>query len=184
MSDQQSQPTSGETGTLGAAPAVPDMPASSEPVTAAAEVEAATRLAPDQEETSPKADAPKVDAVSMEAPKVEASKAEAPKIEAPKIDAVKPEAPRFPGNVTIMSPGDRVGADARPRRRGSSGKRRFGAMAAVVALATVAGALGGALATAGVGKLIGRRSGTHGQRRQRTARSKPRWRGSMPRSSR
>ena len=71
MSDQQSQPTSGETGTLGAAPAVPDMPASNEPVTAAAEVEAA-RLAPDQEETSPKADAPKVDAVSMEAPKVEA----------------------------------------------------------------------------------------------------------------
>jgi hypothetical protein len=49
-----------------------------------------------------------------------------------------------------MSPGNRPGADA----RGSTGKRRFGAMAAVVALATVAGALGGALATAGVGKLI------------------------------
>ena len=154
MSDQQSQPTSGETGTLGAAPAVPAMPASSEPVAAAAEVEAA-RLAPDQEESSPKADAPKVDAVSMEAPKVEAVKAEAPKIEAPKIEAVKPEAPRFPGNVTIMSPGDRVGADAKAAAAGSAGKRRFGAMAAVVALATVAGALGGALATAGVGKLIG-----------------------------
>jgi len=152
VSDQQSQPTSGETGTLGAAPAVPAMPASSEPVTAAAEVEAAARPAPDQEETSPKADAAKVDAVSMEAPKVEASKTEAPKIEAPKIDAVKPEAPRFPGNVTIMSPGDRVGADA--KAAGSSGKRRFGAMAAMVALATVAGALGGALATAGIGKLM------------------------------
>ena len=148
MSDQQSQPTSGETGTLGAAPAVPAMPASSEPVAAAAEVEAA-RLAPDQEESSPKADAPKVDAVSMEAPKVEAVKAEAPKIE-----AVKPEAPRFPGNVTIMSPGDRVGADAKAAAAGSAGKRRFGAMAAVVALATVAGALGGALATAGIGKLM------------------------------
>jgi hypothetical protein len=154
VSDQQSQATSGETGTLGAAPAVPAMPASSEPVKAAAEVEAA-RLAPDQEESSPKADAPKVDAVSMEAPKVEASKTEAPKIEAPKIDAVKPEAPRFPGNVTIMSPGDRVGADAKAAAAGSAGKRRLGAMAAVVALATVAGALGGALATAGVGKLIG-----------------------------
>ena len=91
----------------------------------------------------------------MEAPKAEAPKAEAPKIEAPKIDAVKPEAPRFPGNVTIMSPGDRVGADAKAApAEGSSGKRRFGAMAAVVALATVAGALGGALATAGVGKLM------------------------------
>jgi hypothetical protein len=129
------------------------MPASSEPVKAAAEVEAA-RLAPDQEESSPKADAPKVDAVSMEAPKVEASKTEAPEIEAPKIDAVKPEAPRFPGNVTIMSPGDRVGADAKAAAAGSAGKRRFGAMAAVVALATVAGALGGALATAGIGKLM------------------------------
>jgi hypothetical protein len=154
VSDQQSQPTSGETGTLGAAPAISAMPASSEPVTAAAEAEAAARPAPDQEESSPKADAPKVDAVSMEAPKVEVSKTEAPKIEAPKIEAVKPEAPRFPGNVTIMSPGDRVGADAKAAAAGSAGKRRFGAMAAVVALATVAGALGGALATAGVGKLM------------------------------
>ena len=86
----------------------------------------------------------------MEAPKVEARKAEAPK-----VDAVKPEAPRFPGNVMIMSPGERVGADAKDApAEGSSGKRRFGAMAAVVALATVAGALGGALATAGVGKLM------------------------------
>ncbi len=156
MSDQQTQPTSGEAGTLGAAPAVPDVPATHEPVTAVAEVEA-SRLAPDQETASPKAEAPKVDAVSMEAPKVEASKAEAPKIdapkvEAPKIDAVKPEAPRFPGNVMIMSPGDRVDAKA-ASAEASSGKRRFGAMAAVVALATVAGALGGALATAGIGKL-------------------------------
>jgi hypothetical protein len=154
VSDQQPQPTSGETGALGAAPAVPAMPAPGEPVTPAAEVEAA-RLAPDQEETSPKPDAPKVDAVKMEAPKVEALKAEDPKVDAPKIDAVKPEAPRFPGNVTIMSPGDRVGADAKAApAEGSSGKRRIGAMAAVVALATVAGALGGALATAGIGKLM------------------------------
>ena len=159
MSDQQAQPTSGETGTLGAGPATPETPAPSEPVTAAAEVEAA-RLAPDQEETSPKSDAPKVDAVTLEAPKVEAPKVEAPKTDAPKIDAlkidaVKPEAPRFPGNVMIMSPGDRAGADAKAApAEGSSGKRRFGAMAAVVALATVAGALGGALATAGIGKLM------------------------------
>jgi len=155
VSDQHPQPASGETGTLGAGPAAPDMPA---PVAAAAEVEAA-KLAPEQEETSPKpdaakdapkVDAPKVDAVKMETPKVEASKAEPPK-----IDAVKPEAPRFPGNVTIMSPGDRVGADAKAAPvEGSAGKRRIGAMAAVVALATVAGALGGALATAGVGKLM------------------------------
>jgi hypothetical protein len=155
VSDEQSQPTSGETGTPGAGPAAPDTPAA-EPVTA--EVEAA-KLAPDQEATSPKPDAPKdapkvdapmVDAVRMEEPKVDASKAEPPR-----IDAVKPEAPRFPGNVTIMSPGDRVGVDAKAASaEGSSGKRKIGAMAAVVALATVAGALGGALATAGIGKLM------------------------------
>jgi len=149
VSDQQPQPSSGETGTLGAGPAAPDMPALNEPVAAAADVEAA-KLTPVQEETSPKPDAPKVDAVKMEEPKVEASKAEPAK-----IDDVKPEAPRFPGNVTIMSPGDRVGADAKAApAEGSSGKRRIGAMAAVVALATVAGALGGALATAGFGKLM------------------------------
>ncbi|MEH2537655.1 MULTISPECIES: hypothetical protein [unclassified Bradyrhizobium] len=149
MSDQQSQPTSGETGTLGAGPAAPDKPAPSEPVAAAAEVEP-VRLAPEQEETAPKPDAPKVDAVNMEAPKVEA-----PKVDAPKIDAVKPEAPRFPGNVTIMSPGDRVGTETKAApAEPSSGKRRIGAMAAVVALATVAGALSGALATTGIGKLM------------------------------
>jgi hypothetical protein len=53
-----------------------------------------------------------------------------------------------------MSPGERVGADKGAPAEGLSGKRRIGAMAAVVALATVAGALGGALATAGVGKLM------------------------------
>ena len=163
MSDQHPQPTSGETGTLGAALATPDLSASTEPATAAAEVGAA-KLAPGQEETSPGLDAlmdtPKVDAATMEAakaeaPKAEDPKAEDPKIEAPKIDAVKPEAPRFPGNVMIMSPGDRAGGDAKAApAEGLSGKRRIGAMAAVVALATVAGALGGALATAGVGKLM------------------------------
>ncbi|WOH51908.1 hypothetical protein [Bradyrhizobium sp. sBnM-33] len=154
MSDQQPQPTSGDTGTLGAGPAGPDKPALSEPVAAAAEVEP-VRLAPEQEETAPKPDAPKLEAAGTEAPKVETPKVEAPKVDAPKIDAVKPEAPRFPGNVTIMSPGDRVGADAKAAPvEGSSGKRKVGAMAAVVALATVAGALGGALATAGVGKLM------------------------------
>ena len=149
MSDQQTQPTSGETGALDAGTAAPDMPAPSEPVTAAAEVEA-VKLTPEREEIAPKPDAPKVEAVGMEAPKVEASKGEAPR-----IDAVKPEAPRFPGNVMIMSPGERVGTEATAAPpEASPGKRRIGAMAAVVALATVAGALGGALATAGIGKLM------------------------------
>ncbi len=93
-----------------------------------------------------------------EAPKVEVPKVEAPKVEAPKVDAVKPAAP-FPGKVTIMSPGDRAGAKA-DADEATPGKRRIAAMAAVVALATVAGALGGALATAGLttgfGHMMGR----------------------------
>lgn len=159
MSDLKPEPISGETGTIGSGPAAPELSVADVPVTAAAEIES-PRLAPEQEETSPKADAPKVEmpkveAFKVEAPKVEAVKAEAPKADAAKVDAVKPEAPRFPGKVIVMSPGERVGAQAEAASaEGSSGKRRMSAMAAVVALATVAGALGGALATAGLGHMM------------------------------
>lgn len=145
MSDLKSEPISTETGTVGAGMAGSDM---SVPMTATAEVES-PMLAPEQEETSPKADAPKV-----EMPRVEV---DAPRAEAPKVDAVKPEPPRMPGKMMIMSPGDRVGADAKVEAgsgEASSGKRRMSAMAAVVALAAVAGAMGGALATAGFGHLM------------------------------
>ena len=80
----------------------------------------------------------------------------AAKVEVPKVDAAKPDAPHMPGKLMIMSPGERVGADAKVEAasgEGSSGKRRMSAMAAVVALATVAGALGGAMATAGFGHM-------------------------------
>ena len=159
MSDLKPEPISGETGTLGTGPAAPEMSVADVPVTAAADIES-PRLAPEQEETSPKADVIKPDAPRVEMPKVEefkveAVKPEAPKVDAPKVDAVKPEAPRFPGKVIVMSPGERVGAKAEAASaETSSGKRRMSAMAAVVALATVAGALGGALATAGLGHLM------------------------------
>ena len=93
--------------------------------------------------------------------------AEAPKVDAPKVEAAKPDtaradAPRTPGTVLIMSAGDRgwEGSAAGPEMRsepssGMFGKRRFSALAAVVALAIVAGALGGALATAGVSHHFG-----------------------------
>jgi hypothetical protein len=157
VSDLKSEPISTETGTVGAGAAASDMSA---PVTAAAEVES-PRLAPEQEETSPKADAPKaempkVEPFKVDASKVEAIKVDAPKVEVPKVDAAKPDAPHMPGKLMIMSPGERVGADAKVEAasgEGSSGKRRMSAMAAVVALATVAGALGGALATAGFGHM-------------------------------
>ncbi len=173
MSEQQSEPVSGQTGA--------DMAAKSEPAMAVAGVEA-PRLAPEQEETSPKADAPKTDAPKAEAPK-EAPKAEPsrldPALEAridakidpkteptnmavPKVETGEREEPRFPGRLMIMAPGDRTwDHEATASKPGveqagktaakPAGTRRFGAMAAVIALATVAGAIGGALATAGLG---------------------------------
>jgi hypothetical protein len=159
VSDLKSEPTSTETGTVGAGVAASDMSA---PVAAATDEVESPRLAPEQEETSPKADAPKaempkVEPFQVDAPKVEAIKVDPPKVEVPKVDAAKPETPRSPSKMMIMSPAERVGADAKVESalgEGSSGKRRISAMAAVVALATVAGALGGALATAGFGHLM------------------------------
>ncbi|MGY3692428.1 hypothetical protein ACVIGA_002508 [Bradyrhizobium sp. USDA 3240] len=167
MSEQQSEPVSGQAGA--------ETAAKSEPVMAAAGVEA-PRLAPEQEETSPKADAPRMDAPKVESPKAEPSKLD-PMIEAkidakidptnmdvPKVETGKREEPRFPGKLMIMAPGDRTwdheasaskpGAEQGAKTAGKpAGTRRFGAMAAVIALATVAGAIGGALATAGLGHL-------------------------------
>ncbi|PAY07295.1 hypothetical protein CK489_16015 [Bradyrhizobium sp. UFLA03-84] len=167
VSEQQSEPVSGQTGA--------EMAAKSEPAMAAAGVEA-PRLAPEQEETSPKADAPRVDAPKAEAPKVEPSrldpmiearidakidpKIEPTNMEVPKVETGKREEPRFPGRLMIMAPGDRTwDHEATASKPGAeqtakpAGSRRFGAMAAVIALATVAGAIGGALATAGLGHL-------------------------------
>jgi hypothetical protein len=87
--------------------------------------------------------------------------AEAPKA-APGVEAVKADAPRATGKIMIMAPSrddnfehswnddsgeTSSGQDA--QTSGVLGKRRVSALAAVVALAAVAGAIGGALATAG-----------------------------------
>ena len=153
MSDLKPEPISGETGTTGSGPAASELSVANVPVTAAAEIES-PRLAPDQEETSPKADAPKVEMPKVEPFKVDASMVEPVKAEAPRVDTVKPEA-RFPGKVIVMSPGERVGEAEAASAGGASGKRRMSAMAAVVVLATFAGALGGALATAALGHMMG-----------------------------
>ena len=149
MSEQQSEPTSGETGSVGAGPAAPDTSPPKEPVTAAASVEVESpRLA---EETTPQPDAPQMEAVTVEPPKPDASK----------VEATRAEPPQIPGKLLVMSPGERAWngeeAGAKPEAAGeaTSGKRRMSAMAAVVALATVAGAVGGALATTGLGYLTG-----------------------------
>lgn len=140
MSEQQPQPTT-ETGSVSAASnAGHDF--TSEPVMA----ESPT-IAPDQELTAPEPDAPKAE------PKVE-PKLESPKVEAPKIEvtAEKAEASRPSGNVVIMSPSERMWNGDAKASEPAAPKRRIGAMAAVIALAAVAGAVGGALATAGFGQ--------------------------------
>jgi hypothetical protein len=148
VSEQQAEPNSGETGSLNAGPAVPpSVDASSEPKAASAsETIESPNLAPGQ----------------GDAAKAEAPKADGPKAEMPKVDAPKADAQRIPGELMIMSAADRAGphegTDPRVepgQAEGTPGKRRLSAMAAVVVLAAVAGGLGGALATAGLGHFAG-----------------------------
>jgi hypothetical protein len=153
VSEQQAEPSSGETGSLGAGPAVPpSSDASSEPKAASAsETIESPDLAPGQG-----------DAAKPDAPKADAPKADAPKAEMPKVEAPKADAPRIPGKLMIMSAADHAGDHENTdpqvesgQAEGTPGKRRLSAMAAVVVLAAVAGALGGALATAGLGHFAG-----------------------------
>jgi hypothetical protein len=98
-------------------------------------------------------------------------RAEPPKGEAPKVEASEPAGPRMPGKLMIMSPDDRfwdgnkAGAKKESEQAsGIFGKRRLAALAAVVALATVMGALGGALATAGLSHFVGDDAASAGNR--------------------
>ena len=168
MSEQQAEPTSSESGSVSAGPAVSNSSgAASQPVSAqeapktVAEVESPD-LAPaqgDAPKDAPK-DAIKADATKVDAPRVDAAKAEA-------ADAARADAPRAPGKILIMSSGDRgwdhqgVEPDVESEQaQGMFGKRRLSALAAAVALAAIAGALGGALATAGVMHFAGGASAT------------------------
>jgi hypothetical protein len=172
VSEQEAEQISGEPGSLSAGPAASNSSEAQWQHAAALALEintiASPRIAPGHE--APKADEPKleaskVEASKVEAPKVEVSKADAPqaaaaKPDAPKPDALKPDArkadaARSPGKVIVMSAGDRswdrAGAGAKMASglgQGLFGNRRLSALAAVVALAVAAGALGGALLTA------------------------------------
>jgi hypothetical protein len=162
VSDQQAELTNSESGSLGAGPAVPNASeAQSEPMASAPmpiNIDSPD-LAPAQGEAG---EAPKVDAAKPDAPKIDVQKVDAPKAEAPKIDPPEPDAPRIPGKIMIMSSGDRAwgrndaASEPEPEKgSGMFGKRRLSALAAVVALAALTGALGGALATAGFGHFTG-----------------------------
>jgi hypothetical protein len=161
VSEQQAEQTSGETGSLNAEPVLPvssDMP--SAPVAAAVPETVSAKETPAV--ASPDLVPEQGAAAQADAPKSEAAKPEAPKAEAPKTDAPKPDAPHIPGKVLIMSAGDRswnsndsAGPEAESAQASSMfGKRRLAALAAVVALAVLAGAIGGALATAGYSHFV------------------------------
>jgi hypothetical protein len=168
MSEQMAEQTNGETGSLKAALSSLETPSTPFAMSAKESVPETTNVDSPKLSSEPggagetqkvdtaKADAPKVDAPKAEIPKAEVPKADAPKAEAPKPDAPKADARRMPGNITIMSAGGRAGP-APEAEQGFEmfGKRRLAALAAVVALAAVAGALGGALATAGLGHFLG-----------------------------
>ena len=155
MNEQMTEQTSGEPGSLSAGPAVPNsLNVPGEPVAALAQPSTPETTAVDSLKLAPAQGAagetPKVDA-----PKAEAFKAEAPKAEAPKAEAPRVDAPRSPEKVMIMSAGDRAGpAPEAEQSSGMFGKRRLAALAAV-ALAAVVGALGGAVATEGLGHYLG-----------------------------
>jgi hypothetical protein len=115
---------------------------------------------------------PKPKAVSSE-PAADARPANANPAEPPKLthqpsSDAKPEAPRSEakqpaGNLTIMGPSARdwdgsLGSERRADEETQSApfsKRRFAAMAVVIALAVIGGAVGGALATSSFGRLTG-----------------------------
>ena len=173
MNEQMTEQTSGESGSLSAGSAVPNsLNVPSEPVAALAQPSTpettdvdSSKLAPEQGAAgeTPKVDAPKADAPKAEALRAEALKAEALKTDAPKGDAPWVDAPRSPEKIMIMSAGDRAGSAPKAEQgSGMFGKRRLAALAAVVALAAVAGALGGAVATAGFGHYLGDSATTAG----------------------
>jgi hypothetical protein len=135
VSEQQAEVIQGETGSIGAGSSETS---SEQAADIAVSVLESPAIAPDHE-----------------APKVEAPKVEAPRAQMPKAAQLGTT-----GKLMIMAPGDRTWRDhsanaevksetrtAAPAAAPGAPKRSFPAMAAMLALATVAGAIGGALAT-------------------------------------
>jgi hypothetical protein len=157
VSEQQAEPISGEPGSAG--PIAPhSFDTSSEPAMTSLEPSIRTEapdLVPEQDATG---ETPEVKAPEGHTAEVHAS--------APKGSSLP-----APGKLMIMSPGDRAwnGESAAPEAEapqgsGMFGKRRFAAMAAVVVLAAVAGAFGGALATASFGHVAAEAAPAEGNR--------------------
>ena len=163
MSEPTGEQINGESGTLGEARAVPHSPVGeSEPVASSTleashgaahsdspglslEQGAAAEMPRSEPRSEPTSDTPKADPPGADAA---AGPAASP-------GAAGADAPRSPGKIMIMSSGDRAWTGeehgSKPEVTETAamfGKRRIAALAAVVALAVLAGAVGGALAMA------------------------------------
>jgi hypothetical protein len=176
VSEQQAEQIHSDPGSVSAGSTVPHSSETTGEASAAAalalSVLEAPATAPERETTRVDAlrETTRVDALKAQAPN-EASK-EAPKEtpkEATKTELAKPGAPRAPAKVLIMSPSDRAWHDhsaevkvasapnaknearagAAPKPESRPG-RSFLATAAMLAFATIAGAIGGAFATTGL----------------------------------
>ncbi|MBV9565089.1 MAG: hypothetical protein JOY90_32265 [Bradyrhizobium sp.] len=161
MSEQQAEQTAGEAPSVTPAPTVQQVsdPLIEQTLASVQEVGAAVEIAPDHE-TLPKEDPPKVETpeIKAETPQFDASVFPTPKPGAVRIDVAKTEpkfeAPRPSAKVLIMAPGEPAREDVAAgsglrsdQATGETGKRRFGAMAAVALVALAAGAIGGSLAS-------------------------------------
>lgn len=161
MSEQAEQ-TSREPGSLGDEPVAASSSKPSIEPAAAGEASPinteAPGLVPEQGTAgvAPEVNAPKADAHETDFPH-SSLKADFFKTNSAKPDTARTGAPRIPARVMIMSSADHgwsddaAGPKVEPEQgREMFGKRRLSALAAVVALAAMAGALGGAMATVGV----------------------------------
>jgi hypothetical protein len=156
VSEQQAEQKQGESGSVTAEHAVNASSEASAPVVAAVSETSAVEapaIAPDHE-TLPKDEAPAIQASAPEAVKAE-----------PVPDGIdqaaveKAKESLLSGRLLIMSPGVRAwqkeaeeakAAETEPVVEAPVRQRRFAGMAAIIALATLAGAVSGALATIGV----------------------------------
>jgi len=171
VSEQQPDRISDNLGdVVGAGPTAPNAPADATPAAPAQDLAKQSmsvespKIAPEQGEAdrtkdAPKAEVTKPEVTKPEVTKPEVTKSEAGKTETPRLDA-KADAPKSPGQILIMPRdqawnGDNGDSKTQSAGGGIFGRRRVAALAAVIALAAVAGAIGGALATAGFGRVAG-----------------------------
>ena len=158
MSEQQPDRISDNLGdVVGAGPTAPNSPDATPAETAQDSVQDPAKQSINVE--SPKIAPEQGEGDKAKEPKVEVTKSEAAKAETPRVEA-KAEAPKSPGQILIM-PREQAwnGDSGEPKTQSAAGgifgRRRVAALAAVIALAAVAGAIGGALATAGFGRVAG-----------------------------